>query len=186
MHRQVPVAIMNLVLASVGDPSLLAREAEATAWNMSGDVNVYGTEVLSDRIDRFEWSSDVSALLLGAFAVLALVLGAAGIYAVISYTVAKRTQEIGLRMALGADRGSVLRMVLSHSLKLAGIGVVSGVGLALVLARFLGSLLYGVSVHDVATFAAAPVALMAVAAIASLVPAWRASRVDPMLALCQD
>ena len=64
-HRQAPVAIMNLVLASVGDPSLLAREAEATAWNMSGDVNVYGTEVLSDRIDRFEWSSDVSALLLG-------------------------------------------------------------------------------------------------------------------------
>ena len=62
-HRQAPVAIMNLVLASVGDPSLLAREAEATAWNMSGDVNVYGTEVLSDRIDRFEWSSDVSALL---------------------------------------------------------------------------------------------------------------------------
>ena len=185
-HRQAPVAIMNLVLASVGDPSLLAREAEATAWNMSGDVNVYGTEVLSDRIDSFEWSSDVSALLLGAFAVLALVLGAAGIYAVISYTVAMRTREIGLRIALGADRGSVLRMVLSHGLKLAGVGVVVGVGIALVLARFLGSLLYGVSAHDVATFAAASVALMAVAAIAAFVPAWRASRVDPMLALRQD
>ena len=185
-HRQAPVAIMSMVLASVGEPSSLAREAEATAWNMSGDVNVYGTEVLSDRIDRFEWSSNVSALLLGAFAVLALVLGAAGIYAVISYTVARRTREIGLRMALGADRGSVLKMVLVHGLKLAGIGVVVGVGLALVLARFLGSLLYGVSAHDVATFAAASVALMGVAAIASLVPAWRASRVDPMWALHED
>ncbi len=74
-HRQAPVAIMNLVMRAEGDPKSLAREAEATAWNMPGDINVYGTEVLSERIRSFEWTSDVSALLLGAFAVLALVLG---------------------------------------------------------------------------------------------------------------
>ena len=185
-HRQAPVAIMNLVMRAEGDPESLAREAEATAWNMPGDINVYGTEVLSERIRSFEWTSDVSALLLGAFAVLALVLGAAGIYAVVSYTVAKQTREIGLRMALGAERYTVVRMVVTHALKLAFCGIALGLTGAFLLARSLGSLLYGVSVTDTATFTAAALSMLAVASIASVVPAWRASRIDPIVALRQE
>ncbi|TDI38923.1 MAG: FtsX-like permease family protein [Acidobacteria bacterium] len=185
-HRQAPVPIMNLVMRIEGDPESLAREAEATAWDMPGEINVYGTEVLSERIRSFEWTADVSALLLGAFAVLALVLGAAGIYAVVSYTVAKQTREIGLRMALGAERHTVIRMVVAHALKLALTGIALGLTGAFSLARSLGSLLYGVSVSDTATFTAAALSMLAVASIASAIPAWRASRIDPIVALRQQ
>jgi putative ABC transport system permease protein len=114
------------------------------------------------------------------------VLGAAGIYAVISCTVAKQRREIGLRMALGANRTSVVGRVLMHSLRLAGVGVVVGIALALVLARFLGSLVYDVSVSDARTLAASACVLLVIAAAASLLPAWHASRVDPMLTRRQD
>ena len=185
-HRQAPVPIMNLVMRTEGDPESLAREAEATAWNTPGQINVYGTEVLSERIRSFQWTADVSALLLGAFAVLALVLGAAGIYAVVSYTVAKQTREIGLCMALGAERHTVIRMVVTQGLKLALAGIALGLTGAFLLARSLGSVLYGVSVSGSATFTGAALSMLAVASIASAIPAWRASRIDSIVALRQQ
>ncbi len=126
-QTQTPVATMNLVMRTRGDPDALLREAERVAWGMAGDINVYSVETVEQRISSFQWTSEVSSLLFTLFAALALVLGAAGIYAVISYTVAKHTQEIGVRMALGAARASVLRMVLTDGLKLTLIGVAAGV-----------------------------------------------------------
>jgi putative ABC transport system permease protein len=122
-------------------------------------------------------------LLLGVFAGLALALAAVGIYGVISYAVTQSTHEIGLRMALGASRWKVLGMVLSSAMRLALIGIGVGAVTALAATRALKGLLFDVSAADPITFAAVALALAAVTLMASYIPAWRAARVDPMVAL---
>jgi ABC-type antimicrobial peptide transport system permease subunit len=122
-------------------------------------------------------------MLLGAFAGIALTLAAVGIYGLVAYTVSRRTREIGLRMALGAARTDVLRMVVRQGMTLVAVGLAVGLALALALSRVLGSLLYEVSAWDPATFAAVAVVLLAIALVASWIPARRATRVDPLAAL---
>ncbi len=124
-----------------------------------------------------------SAVLIGVFAILALALAAVGIYGVMSYTVSQRRQEIGIRMALGAQPGNVQSMILGHSVKLTLIGVGLGLAGAFALVRFLTSLLFGVGAYDAVTFIGVPVLLAAVAIAASYLPARRAVRVDPIVAL---
>ncbi|HEV2221640.1 MAG TPA: FtsX-like permease family protein [Candidatus Acidoferrales bacterium] len=121
--------------------------------------------------------------LLGAFAVIGLILTMIGIYGVISYSVTQRTHEIGLRVALGAQREDILRIVLSQGMALAGVGLAIGIGGALALARFLRSMLFEVKPTDPATFAGVTVLLVTVALFACYIPARRAMRVDPMTAL---
>ena len=125
------------------------------------------------------WQARLQTLILGVFAAFAILLAAIGLYGVIAYSVGRRTQEIGIRMALGSTAGRVVRLVLAEAVWLILIGVVVGMTAALALARSLGSLLYGVTTTDPATFAILPVALIFVAILAAYIPARRASTVDP-------
>jgi ABC-type antimicrobial peptide transport system permease subunit len=122
-------------------------------------------------------------LLLGSFAVIALVLAVGGVYAMVAYAVNQRTQELAVRVALGARPVEVVRTVMAHGLGAVGIGLVAGVLLALGLGRVIAALLYGVSAHDPAIYVAAPAMLGVVAVLSALLPALRASRVDPIAAL---
>jgi putative ABC transport system permease protein len=121
--------------------------------------------------------------LLAAFALVALLLAMIGVYGVISYSVQRRTNEIGIRMALGAERSTVFRLVLGEGMRLAIIGAVVGIVAALALTRLLAGMLFGVSAHDPITYAAVALVLASVAALACWLPAYRATRVDPMVAL---
>jgi ABC-type antimicrobial peptide transport system permease subunit len=120
------------------------------------------------------------------FGIVALILAAVGLYGVTAYTVNQRTNEIGVRMALGALYGNVLVLVLRQGLTMAGIGIAIGIAGAFGAARLLSSLLYGITPTDPLTFVIAPAVLLAVAAVACWIPARRAARIDPMLALRQD
>jgi ABC-type antimicrobial peptide transport system permease subunit len=144
---------------------------------------VYEAETLEEVISGSIAARRFSMVLLGIFAALAVVLSSIGIYGVISYLVGQRTQEIGTRIALGAQRGDVLRLILGRGFALTLSGVGSGAVLALILSRQMKKIIYGVSPSDPVTFCAVAVLLIAIALLACYVPARRAMRVDPMIAL---
>ncbi|HSR67303.1 MAG TPA: ABC transporter permease [Acidobacteriota bacterium] len=181
---QTPMTPLNLVLrVPQGDPMAVARDAERMIWDSTDSGNVYGIQTLDQRIEDLYWRPQVASLLLGGFALLALLLGAAGIYAVLSASVTQRFQEIAIRGALGARRADIQRLVLGEGLRLALGGVVIGTLAALGLSRLIANQLYGVSPTDPVTYGAVAATLLAVAVAACLIPAYRATRIDPMQAL---
>ena len=172
-----------LAVKTSGDSTQLANAIRDQIWSIDKDQPVADVTLMQTIVDEELSPRQMQANLLGIFAGIALVLASLGIYAVLSYAVAQRTQEIGVRMALGAQQGDVLRMVLGHGLAMTLLGVAFGIAGALAMARVLSTLLYGVSATDPLTFAAVAAVLTSVALLACYVPARRAMRVDPMVAL---
>jgi ABC-type antimicrobial peptide transport system permease subunit len=166
-----------------GDPLTFAKTVEKTIHELNADLVVFDVNSLelSEQISSFP--QRIAATFVGAFGLLALVLAAVGIYGVTSYTARQRTHEIGVRMALGASKDDILRMVLGHGLRLTFIGVGLGLAAAFALTRFLGSMLLGVTSTDALTFSSVAILLCAVALLACFIPARRAMGVDPMIAL---
>jgi putative ABC transport system permease protein len=184
VHSQVNLVVPNaLVLRTSIDPLSLATSVRNAVWSIDKDQPVSNIRSMDEIVSRAVARQRFSMMLLGIFATLALVLAAVGIYGVMSYSIAQRTREIGIRMALGAQRSDVLKMAVGQGLKLVLIGVAIGVASAIVLTRVMTSLLFGVSATDPATFITISLVLMSVAVLASYVPAVRAARIDPMVAL---
>ena len=173
---------LNLVVKAAGDPVGTGVSIRGLVQNMA-PVRVTPPATLSSQIDRTLVEERLIARVLGMFALLATVLAAAGLYGVLAYSTTRRTAEIGIRLALGATRGAVLWPIVAESAKLAAMGVAIGVPAALVLTRLLANLLYGVAPGDVRILGAVVLCLLGVALIAAFVPAWRASRINPLVAL---
>jgi predicted permease len=174
---------LRVAVRGQADPAGLAADVRAVVWSLDRQLALGSVRTMDEVISRSTASRRFSLVLLGAFAALALVLAAIGIYAVLAYSVARRTHEIGVRMALGARSGDVVRLVLGQGLRVTAIGIVFGVAGALVLTRFLQNLLYEVQPTDPTTFVGALLLLFTVSVAASYLPARRAVRVDPMVAL---
>ena len=186
-YTQFDVLNNSFVLARIQtDPDLLRRPIEALVRRHDPELPVVAYSTVDEQIDRLLRPERLVASLSLAFGLLATGLGAIGLYGVVAFTVARRTREIGVRMALGAARGTVLRMVLRGVAGIAAMGVGAGAILSLALARYVESQLYGVRARDFATLGAAAALLVMVALISGWLPARKASRVDPMLALRQD
>jgi putative ABC transport system permease protein len=172
-----------LLVRTKGDPKAFIPTLRQTVWAMDRDLPLENVRTMDELLGDSVADSRFNTALLSLFAVVALLLAAIGIYGVLSYTVAQRTSEIGIRMALGAQRSSVLRLIVGNGLALAIIGVVIGTVGALVATRALDRLVFGVSTTDPAVFGLVALVLTAVAVTAAALPALRASRVDPIVAL---
>jgi putative ABC transport system permease protein len=182
-YEQAPLAQMNLVVRGYSDPSVLAPAIRNAVQAIDREQPVFGLETMETLLSDSVAQRRQRAYVLGAFAFVSLVVAIVGVYGVMAYSVTRRTHEIGVRIALGAQRSHVLTMVVGEGLAMALIGVAIGLALSLALTRVLASLLFGVGPRDVATFASVSVALVAAACLASYVPARRATRVDPIRAL---
>jgi predicted permease len=175
-----------MVARTASDPSAVAGAIVREIQAFDPSRPVYDIRTMQDRMSDSLARQRFSAIMLGAFAVFALILAAIGVYGVMSYLVTQSRHDIGLRIALGAQRSSILWLVVRQGMELAGIGIVAGIIGALALTRVMASLLFGVSAVDFATFSAVPLILAAIALLATYVPAWRATQVDPMMVLREE
>jgi len=183
VEAQAPAGGLTLVVRHDGDPAALVSAVRSAVRALDRDVPLTGVATMATRLRQSMADRRYPMLLLSGFAVLAVLLAAVGLYGLLSYAVSRRNREIGVRMALGAGRSSVLRMVLQDGVRLTLVGVGIGAVASALAARALGRLLYGIGPTDPVTFAAVAGLLAAVALVASYVPASRATRVDPVVAL---
>jgi predicted permease len=174
---------MAFVVSSAGDLGVLAPQVRDVVRGIAPQQPVYRLATMSGVVRDSLGSRRLLLMLLGLFAGLALVLSAAGVYGVMSYGVTQRQREIGIRIALGAKFGDVTGMVLRDVATVAAIGIGAGVAAAFAFARVMTSVLYGVGAYDAVTFVAVPVVIAVVALVAGAVPAIRAARVDPLVAM---
>jgi putative ABC transport system permease protein len=182
-HEQFPIGTMFVVIRTAVDPAQMTRAVTREIQALDPELPAFEFMTMDQRLSQSLARRRFSTLLLGGFALVALILAAIGIYGVIAYSVTQRTQEIGIRMALGARPVKIMEMVIRQSLILSVVGVIAGLAAAFALTRIMASLLYGISATDLPTFLVPPLVLGAVALVASYFPARRAARVDPTVAL---
>jgi putative ABC transport system permease protein len=176
-------AQVTVVVRASGDPETVLGTVRRELQQVEPSMPLLNVNTYDAVFQQSLWAPRMGAWLLGIFAALALLLAAIGLYGVMAYAVSQRTRELGIRLALGARQQDVRNMVVRQGVLLALGGVAIGLGIAYALARLVGNLLYGVNGRDPLTFAVIPVLLLVVALIATYLPAWRASRVDPVEAL---
>ena len=182
-YPQAPWNGMALAVRTAADPTQVVNAIRQAVWSLDSEQPVYDVSTMEQRLSDSLAPRRFNLLLLGTFAGLALALARVGIYGVMSYAVTARTREIGVRMALGATQGDVLKLVVGRAVELALLGVAVGVVVAFGVTRLISSLLYGTRATDLVTFAAVSLLLLVVAFLAAYVPARRATLIDPMLAL---
>lgn len=183
-YAQNPVPAMTLTVRTAGDdPMRLAPFLRKAVQEIDRSLPASKVAAMPESVAASTASRRFSVLMIGIFAALALLLAAVGIYGVIAFSVSRRTREIGVRMALGAAPGQVLRMVVTQAMLLAAAGIAIGIAGGVALARVIRTLLFGISPTDPLTLAGASLVMLAVAAVASYLPARRAARVDPVVAL---
>jgi ABC-type antimicrobial peptide transport system permease subunit len=182
-HSQLQYGGMTVVVRTKGDPLALAEPFKRTLASLDPNLPITQMRTVTDLLNGTLAQRRFNTALFLAFAGVALALAAIGIYGVMSYTVSGRTRELGIRMALGAGRRQVIQTVVGAGVRLAALGTAVGLVGALIVTRALRGMLYGISSTDPLTFGAVAATLILVAVVACLVPARRATRVDPMVAL---
>lgn len=182
-HAQMPISTMSFLIRARTAPMAIANTAERTLWSLGRSMNVYQIAPLQERLSNSYWQSRFTMALLVIFAGLALLLAIVGVYGVMSYLASQRTQEIGIRIAIGASPSDVIWLVTSQGLKAAAAGLAAGIVGYVAISRLLAGQLFGVSATDPFTLLAASAGLMLVCMGASVVPAFRAVRIDPLRAL---
>jgi predicted permease len=180
---QLRPTTMALVVRGSTEPRSLVGAIRGQIQALDRRVPIFAIKTMEEHMTYALWAPSMAATFSLAFGVLAILLSAVGLYSVMAYVVSQRTREVGIRMALGADRGDVMKMITQQGMRLAAIGVGIGLVLSLALAQVLSSLLIGVSGYDVPTFILVPVLLAVVALVACYLPARRATKVDPLVAL---
>jgi len=182
-HSQSPSSSMWITVRTTGDPEKLAATVRGAVRELDRDLPILKLRTMRQVVADSLSEPRLLTGFLGAFAGFALVLTAIGVYGITAYSVSQRMHEMGIRVALGASYADLLRLILRRGALLAGVGVVISIPAALAMSRVMGSLLYGISPRDLTVFVAVPAVLVAVALAASYVPARRAAKVDPMVAL---
>ena len=180
---QMPLNSMTLFVRTSSDPLTTVGAVRSQVLSIDQNQPIYDVKTLAQRVSDASAVSRSLTVLFAAFALLALVLGSVGIYGIVSYAVTQRTQEIGIRMALGAQARDILQLILKHGLVLVISGVAIGVAVALALTRFLATLLFGITPTDTLTFVVVSAVFFLIAMFASFIPARRAIKVDPLVAL---
>jgi putative ABC transport system permease protein len=181
--RQQYSPVGAIAVRTTGNPEAVMGAVRAQVNQLDHNLALTNGQTVEQLLAQGLWAARMGAALLGLFGLLALILASVGIYGVLSYSVTQRTSEIGIRMALGAQSQQVLKLVLRQGMLLAAVGVLVGLAAALPVTRFASTLLYGVSVWDPVTYISITLLLMAVAFLACYVPARRATRIDPLVAL---
>jgi len=179
-----PFAVLHV--RTRGNPENALPSLLAAVQPLNPDLALLNPSSVKEVIGQALWAPRMAAALFGLFGLLGLVLAVVGVYGVMAYMVIQRTSEIGIRMAMGANARDVMRMVLGQSMLLAAAGIGVGLGIALMLTRLVTDLLYDVPANDPATFLAVASILAGTALLAGGIPAWRAARIDPVLALRMD
>ncbi len=172
-----------MIVATDGDPAAMPETFRREVAAITSDIPLYDAKTMQEHLGIMLFAPKMGAALLSAFGLLAMVLASIGLYGVMAYSVVRRTREVGIRVALGADRVNVVTMVVREGMGMVSVGVVIGLVLSAVAMRPIAGFLYGVAPTDLVTFGSVAALLYAVALLATYVPARRAARVDPMVAL---